>query len=124
MPFFSQPESVSEMPMLVYTFEQFITEAYLPFCRRRWNKSTAHKAERIIKMHLLPVFGPTLLNALRRRDMQDFLDRKTLELSPSTVAHLKWILFSIFRLAMSDGQVVDNAASDLKIPKKCQPDAS
>jgi len=38
----------------VYTFEQFVEEVYLPFCRRSWKESTAGTSEQIIRTHLLP----------------------------------------------------------------------
>src|SRR5262249_34421314 len=112
---------VSQMAKPVYTFEQFIKEVYLPFCRRSWKESTAGTSEQIVKTHLLPAFGPALLHASRRDEMQDFLDRKALELSSSPVAHLRWFLNAIFKLAMSDGLVLNNPAAELRIPKKCQP---
>jgi integrase len=113
--------SVTLLAKPVYTFEQFIKEVYLPFCRRSWKRSTAGTSEQIVKTHLLSAFGPALLHAIRREEMQDFLDRKALELSSSPVAHLRWFLNAIFKLAMSDGLVLNNPAAELRIPKKCQP---
>jgi integrase len=111
----------TQMAKPVYTFEQFIKEVYLPFCRRSWKKSTAGTSEQIVKTHLISAFGPSLLHAIRREEMQDFLDRKALELSSSPVAHLRWFLSAIFKLALSDGLVLNNPAAELRIPKKCQP---
>jgi integrase len=37
------------------------------------------------------------------------------------VAHLRWFLNAIFKLAMSDGLVVNNQAAELRIPRNCQP---
>jgi hypothetical protein len=112
---------VTQMAKPVYTFEQFIKEVYLPFCRRSWKRSTADTSEQIVKTHLLSAFGSALLHAIRREEMQDFLDRKALELSSSPVAHLRWFLNAIFKLAMSDGLVLNNPAAELRIPKRCQP---
>src|SRR5215471_11993319 len=58
----------------VYTFEQFVSEVYLPFCRRSWKESTAGTSEQIVKTHLVPEFGRSLLHAIRREELQDFLD--------------------------------------------------
>src|SRR5688572_5256710 len=33
----------------VYTFHHFITDVYLPFCRRSWKESTAGTSEQIVK---------------------------------------------------------------------------
>jgi integrase len=112
---------VTQMAKPVYTLEQFIKEVYLPFCRRSWKKSTADTSEQIVKTHLLSAFGPALLHAIRREEMQEFIERKALELSSSPVAHLRWFLNAIFKLAMSDGLVLNNPAAELRIPKKCQP---
>ena len=105
----------------IYTFEQFTNEVYLPFGRRSWKESTAGTSEQIIKSHLVPEFGKVLLHGFRREELQDFLDRKALDLSSSVVSHLRWFLSGIFRLALSDGLILSNPASELKIPRKCQP---
>jgi integrase len=42
-------------------------------------------------------------------------------LSSSPVAHLRWFLSGIFKLAMSDGLMLNNPAAELRIPRKCQP---
>src|SRR5215831_15129372 len=76
----------------IYTFEQFVVEVYLPFGRRSWKESTAGTSEQIITSHLLPEFGRTLLHSIRREELQDFLDRKALNLSASVVSHLRWFL--------------------------------
>lgn len=105
----------------VYTFEQFTEDVYLPFCRRGWKESTAGTSEQIVNSHLVSEFGKTLLHALRREELQDFLDRKALDLSTSVVSHLRWFLNGIFKLALSDGLVLNNPAAELRIPRKCQP---
>src|SRR5258707_653450 len=81
----------------IYTFEQFTNEVYLPFCRRGWKESTAGTSEQIVKSHLVPEFGKILLHAIRREELQDFLDRKALDLSSSVVSHLRWFLNGIFK---------------------------
>jgi len=105
----------------VYTFEQFVEGVYLPFCRRSWKESTAGTSEQIVKTHLIREFGKHLLHSIRREDLQEFLDRKALDLSSSVVSHLRWFLNSIFKLAVSDTLIPSNPAAELRIPKKCQP---
>jgi integrase len=112
---------VARGPKQVYTFENFLDGAYLPFCRRSWKESTADTSEQIVKTYLNPAFGKQLLHAIPREELQDFLDRKALELSSSVVKHLRWFLNAIFKLALSDGLVPNNPAAELRIPKKCQP---
>ena len=105
----------------VYTFKQFVEDVYLPFCRRSWKESTAGTSEQTISSHLIPEFGKNLLHAIRREDLQDFLDRKAEDLSASVVAHLRWFLNAVFKLAVSDGLTLNNPAAELRIPRKCQP---
>ncbi len=114
-------EGTSRGPRPVYTFEQFTKDVYLPFCRRSWKESTAGTSEQIVQKHLVPEFGPDLLHTIRRDQLQDFLDRKATELSFSVVAHLRWFLNGIFKLALSDSIISGNPAAELKVPKKCQP---
>ena len=111
-------------PKPVYTFEQFTDGVYLPFCRRSWKESTAGTSEQIVKTHLNRDFGKQLLRTIRRDQLQDFLDRSALKLSSSVVKHLRWFLNAIFKLALSDGVVLNNPAAELKIPKKCRPGRS
>ena len=106
---------------IVYTFEQYVNDVYLPFCRRSWKESTAGTSEQIVKCHLVPEFGKTLLQGLRREQLQDFLELKALDLSSSVVSHLRWFLNAIFKLALSDGLILSNPAAELRIPRKCQP---
>jgi Phage integrase, N-terminal SAM-like domain len=87
----------------VYTFEQFVERVYLPFCRRTWKESTESVSEQIIKAHLTPQLGSMLLQDIGREQLQDLLDRKAEDRSKSTVAHCRWFLNAIFKLALSDG---------------------
>jgi integrase len=112
---------VTGMAKPLYTFKQFVKDEYLPFCRRSWKESTAGTSEQIINSHLVPEFGNKLVHSIRREELQDFLDRKAPDLSSSVVSHLRWFLSGIFKLAMSDGLVLNNPAAELRIPRKCQP---
>jgi integrase len=112
---------VTQTARAVYTFEQFTRDVYLPFCRRSWKESTAGTSEQIIKSHLVSELGKSLLHGVRREELQDLLDRKALDLSSSVVSHLRWFLNGIFKLALSDGLVLNNPAAALRIPRKCQP---
>jgi hypothetical protein len=53
--------------------------------------------------------------------LQDFLDRNAEELSGIVVAHLRWFMHAVFKLAMSDGLMLNNLAAELRIARKCQP---
>ena len=114
-------KGLAREPKPVYTFEQFVESVYLPFCRRSWKESTEGTSEQIVKTHLCSEFGKQLLHAVRRDELQDFLDRSALVLGSSVVKHLRWFLNAIFKLAVSDGLVLSNPAAELRIPKKCRP---
>ena len=114
-------EGTARGPRQVHTFGQFVEDVYLPHGRRGWKESTAGTSEQIIRKHLLPEFANGLLHTIRRDQLQDFLDRKAAELSFSVVAHLRWFLNGIFKLASSDSIITGNPAAELKIPKRCQP---
>jgi integrase len=53
--------------------------------------------------------------------MQDLLETKAPDLSRSMVAHLRWHLNGVFKLAVSDGLVDHNPAQELRIPRNCRP---
>jgi integrase len=111
---------VSTGPRPVYTFEKFVTEQYLPFYRKGWKESTAGTSEQIVTKHLIPELGDRLLQVISREDLQKVLDGKAKKLSYSVVAHVRWFLNAIFKLALSDGCIGSNPAAELIIPKKCK----
>src|SRR5580658_6571987 len=53
-------------PRPLYTFDEFVSGVYLPFCRRSWKESTAGTSEQIVTTHLISEFGAKLLPAIRR----------------------------------------------------------
>lgn len=90
----------------VYTFEQHIEEVYFAVKVRGWKTSTARTTEEVIRVYLLPDLGPRLLTGFRREDLQGVLDRAAARgRSYSVVAHMRWQLSAIFKLAMGDGLV-------------------
>ena len=106
----------------VYTFEQFINGVYLPFCRRSWKESTAGTSEQIVK--IASASRSSGSNCSMRSGAKNCRTSSTgrrWNLSSSSVAHLRWFLNAIFKLALSDGLVLNNPAAELRIPRKCQP---
>src|SRR5581483_5015253 len=112
---------VSRGPRPVYMFREFVETQYLPFNRRGWKESTAGTSEQIVTTHLIPAFGDRLLQTIKREDLQNLLDEKAKKLSHSPVAHIRWFMNAIFKLAVSDGCIASNPAAELIIPRKCQP---
>ena len=100
----------------VYTFKQYVEGTFLPVCRRKWKESTRFNSEQSIKQHLIPEFAGTVLSDLSRERMQDFLDEKAVGNSQSVVAHLRWFLSAIFKMAISDGVVQFNPTLALYTP--------
>lgn len=99
-----------------FTFKEFVEEVYLPVCRRKWKESTRTTSENTIRLHLVNEFDQFRLSEMSRDRMQMFLDRMARTHSHSIVAHLRWHLSGIFRMALSDGAVDFNPTSGLYTP--------
>ncbi len=90
----------------------------LPFLRSKWKRSTASTTENRIRHHLLAEFGEQKLAALGLKGLQAFLTAKAAELSRSVVAHLRWDLRSVFKLAVAEGYVERDPTGALYTPKE------
>ena len=99
-----------------YTFSEYIDDVFLPVYRRKWKESTRTTSEHTIGRHLLPALGDRLLSEIGREDLQALLDRKATTHSASVVAHLRWHLSAIFKMALSDGAVSVNPSPGLFTP--------
>ena len=86
-----------------YTFSEYVEDVFLPVHRRKWKESTRATSEHTIRRHLLAPLGDRLLSEIKREDLQVLLDDKARTHSASVVAHLRWHLSAIFRMALSDG---------------------
>src|SRR5260370_5300510 len=113
-------EATAGAPFIPYTLGQFVNDVYLPHCRRTWKTSTAYTSEHTVRLHLLPEFGDRLLTSVTRIDMQNLLEAKAKRLAKSVVAHLRWYLNAIFKLAVGDGILENNPAAELRIPSRCK----
>ena len=106
----------------VSTFAQYVEDVFIPFKQKRWKEgSTDETTIQHIRSHLVPELGREVLSAIEREDLQSLLDLKAQGLSKSVVAHLRWTLNSIFKLAWSYGCLSKNPAAELIIPKHCEP---
>jgi integrase len=104
-------------------FGLFVRQIYLVFYRRKWKGSTTATNEDRLEHHLLRVFEERALGSFAggrgRNELQEYLDGKaSAGLSFSTVAHLRWDLRQIFRMAVSEGYIERNPAELLFIPKE------
>jgi integrase len=73
-----------------------------------------------VKRHLIAELGSRTLGSFQRDALQDFLDREAAAgLSFSVVAHLRFDLRQLFRLAVADGYIRRNPAEQLFTPREC-----
>jgi len=107
-------------PSAQCTFQEFAEQVYLPFYRRKWKRSTMLTNEDRVKRHLVAEMGSRTLGSFQRDTLQDFLDAKAAAgLSFSVVAHLRFDLRQLFRLAVADGYIRRNPAEQLFTPREC-----
>ena len=99
------------------TFGQFLDAAALPFLRCKWKRSTASTTEDRMKHHLAE-FRDTRLRAISLKTLQAFLNRKAEGLSRSSVAHLRWDLRAVFKLALAEGFIDRDPTTALYTPKE------
>jgi integrase len=110
--------SRAEAPSPTTKWGHFVTNVYLPFYRRKWKRSTKDTNEDRLRCHLTPVYASRSLGSFNREELQTFLDEKAeAGLSYSVVAHLRWDLRQIFRMAVSEGYILRNPAELLFVPR-------
>jgi len=102
------------------TFGEFLVGVALPFLRSKWKKSTAGTTENRIQHHLVTEFGEEKLSSLSLRGLQAFLNGKAAALSRSVVAHLRWDLRAIFKLALAEGYAQRDPTGALFTPKQAK----
>jgi integrase len=98
------------------TFGEFLDGVALPFLRRKWKRSTAGTTENRITHHLAE-FRETRLQAITLKTLQAFLGRKAGGLSRSMVAHLRFDLRSVFKLALAEGCIQRDPTASLYTPR-------
>ena len=100
------------------TWGEFVSNTYLPFYVRKWKLSTKATNEDRFRVHLTPIYGERTLGSFSRDELQELLDEKTRAgLSYSVVAHLRWDLRQVFRMAVQEGHLLRNPAELLFIPR-------
>ncbi len=106
------------------TFGDFLDGVALPFLRSKWKRSTAATTENRIQHHLKGEFGERRLTDLGLKELQSFLNAKAETLSRSVVAHLRWDLRSVFRLALAEGYADRDPTAALFTPREAVPSPS
>jgi integrase len=72
-----------------------------------------------IRHHLVKPLGARPLAEITREELQKLLDSKACKASKSVVSHLRFRLRALFALAMSEGAVDRNPATELYTPRHC-----
>jgi integrase len=106
------------------TFGEFLDGVALPFLRSKWKRSTAATTENRMQHHLKDEFGERRLTELGLKELQSFLNAKAEKLSRSVVAHLRWDLRSVFRLALAEGYADRDPTAALFTPREAAPSPS
>jgi integrase len=100
------------------TFGQFLEGIAFPFLRSKWKRSTAATTGNRITHHLGVEFGEKRLSSLGLKELQAFLNAKAEALSRSVVAHLRWDLRAIFKLALAEGYTERDPTGALYTPRQ------
>ncbi len=100
------------------TFGSFLEGVVLPFLRSKWKASTAGTTENRMRFHLMGEFEEVKLCDLTLNVLQAFLSRKSATHSRSIVAHLRWDLRSVFKLAIAEGYAERDPTGALFTPKR------
>ena len=101
------------------TFGDYLHNVTLPFLRKKWKRSTASTSENRITHHL-EEFRETRLTAITLKALQAFLGRKAGQLSRSMVAHLRWDLRAVFKLAIAEGYTQRDPTAALFTPREAE----
>jgi integrase len=103
------------------TWGEFVNSTYLPFYRRKWKISTKETNEARIRAHLTRLYEVRTLVSFRRDELQDLLDAKAhAGLSYSVVAHLRWDLLQVLRMAVEEEILSRNPAELLFVPREAR----
>jgi integrase len=117
MPYYKVESAAGSHPSEV-TWGEFVNCTYLPFYRRKWKISTRETNEARLRAHLRPLYEARKLVSFRRDELQDMLDAKAhAGLSYSVVAHLRWDLRQVLRMAVEEELLSRNAAELLFVPR-------
>jgi integrase len=113
--------SRADAPSPTRKWGEFVMNTYLPFYRGKWKRSSALTNEDRLRVHLKPVYEERTLGSFTRDELQTMLDEKAERgLSYSVVAHLRWDLRQIFRMAVSEGHILRNPAELLFVPREAK----
>jgi integrase len=99
-----------EKPVLI--FKEYAESFMDGFSKINHKVSTHHTYKAALEQHIYPVFGNRRLDAIKRKEIKDFINKKQKEgLSPASVRNLKAYLSCILNQAVDDEIIDSNPAS-------------
>ncbi len=104
-------------PRTALTLKDYVEGSFLKEFLPYRKPSTRISYEQIIKCYLLPSFGKMEIDRIRRRDVQDCMNRLVAKgLGRRTLNNILTCLRSIFREAIKDEYLDKNPTSDIDLP--------
>lgn len=79
--------------------------------------STLHRYEGLLRRHVVPKWGTTRLSDVSHGDVQTWVSELTRSRSPATVRKIHNVLSLVMALAVKDGRLARNPASDINLPR-------
>src|SRR4051812_35099687 len=93
--------SRADAPSPSKKWQEFVDGEYFPFYEQKWKRSTASANRDRLRVHLSSIYAGRTLGSFTRDELQKMLGEKAAKgLSYSVVAHLRWDLRQIFRMAV------------------------
>jgi integrase len=108
------------------TFEEFTREVVMPLKTGKWKASTEQTTMERFRLYLFPALGNEPLGSIGRAQLQAFLDEQARRpvkgnenrtLSYHVVAHLRWDLNLVCKIALAEGALTKNPAALLYVPR-------
>jgi integrase len=103
-------------PERMITFERFVLERFEPNILPTLRYSTRRLYQSLVRRHMLPFFGSTLLPEIGTAEVQMFLAEKSKRVAPRTVLSLRNRLSKVFAVAVTWGYLQSNPARGTQIP--------
>lgn len=101
------------------TFKEYATSWIKTIAPANCKESTVKSYDDLLRLHILPVFGPLKLAEINRGKLKDFFAGKILEgYAKSSVVHMKNAISGILAKAVDNEIISNNLSLGIKIAKK------
>jgi integrase len=84
--------------------------------------TTRSHYERILRVHVVPEFGPVRLSAITHSAVAAWVTRLSAERAAATVRHIHRVLHMVLESAIRDEILARNAAANVKLPRSRAPE--